>query len=119
LQFGKPMMVDPPGDDVVRSYWFTFPAEQFLVDHAPAEPPVTIEVRTGDQPLVLETVDGRVRAWVGAADDPDAVIAGDPDLVMGTLTGTLELADARKRGLRYEGDPKVLRRVRGLTPPAA
>jgi len=106
-------MTEPPGDDVVRSHWFTFPAEQFLVDHAPEEPPVTIELHTGDQPLVLETVDGQVRARVGTAHEPDAVIAGDPDLVLGTLTGTVELADAKERGLRYEGDPKALRRVSG------
>ena len=119
VQFGAPMMADPPGDDAFRSYWFTFPAEQFLADHAPGEPPVTIEVRAGDQPLVLETVDGRVRARVGTADEPDAVIAGDPQLVLGALTGWLELGDAKKRGLRYEGDPKALRRVRGFTPAAA
>jgi DNA-binding HxlR family transcriptional regulator len=119
VQFGAPMMADPPGDDVFRSRWFTFPAEQFLADHTPDEPPVTIEVRAGDQPLVLETVDGGVRARVGTADEPDAVIAGDPQLVLGALTGWLELADAKKRGLRYEGDPKVLRRVRGFTPAAA
>jgi len=119
VQFGAPMMADPPGDDVFRSHWFTFPAEQFLADHTPDEPSVRIEVRAGDQPLVLETVDGRVRARVGTADEPDAVIAGDPQLVLGALTGRLELAEAKKRGLRYEGNPKALRRVRGFTPAAA
>jgi DNA-binding HxlR family transcriptional regulator len=119
LQFGASKMADPPGDDVVRSHWFTFPAEQFLVDHAPEEPPVTIEVRTGDQPLVLETADGRVRARTGTADEPDAVISGDPQLVMGVLSGGLELAEAKRGGLRYEGDPKALSRVRGFTPAAA
>ena len=46
-------------------------------------------------------------------------IAGDPELVLGTLTGGLELAEAKRRGLRYKGDPKALRRVRGFTPAAA
>jgi DNA-binding HxlR family transcriptional regulator len=119
LEFGVSLMTDPPGGDVVRSYWFTFPAEQFLVDHAPKDPPVTIEVRTGDQPLILETVDGRVRAHPGTADKPDAVIAGEPELVMGVLSGELELVEAKRRGVRYEGDPKTLRRVRGFTPAAA
>ncbi|HLH13997.1 MAG TPA: hypothetical protein VKV16_04355, partial [Solirubrobacteraceae bacterium] len=44
---------------------------------------------------------------------PDAVMSGTPQLVIGVLSGRVELAQARADGLEYEGDPAILRRVRG------
>jgi hypothetical protein len=72
---------------------------------------VTIQVRAGDQPLVIETLDGTVHTRPGPAPDPDAVLTGTPPLIVGVLTGKLDLAAARKAGLKYEGDPETLRRV--------
>jgi hypothetical protein len=87
------------------------PFELFLGDRTPDRPPITIEVRTGDQPMIIETVDGTVRAHPGRAEHPDGVLTGPPELIMPVLTGNLDLADARARGLEYEGDPEILRRV--------
>jgi hypothetical protein len=88
------------------------PVELFLTDHSPDRPPVTIEVQTGTEPMLIETVDGGARTYPGEATDPDAVLSGRPQLVIGVLSGWLELAAAERRGLRYEGDPSVLSRVR-------
>ncbi len=110
-EWGVPFMVEGPGDDAFCSQWLTLPAELFLSDQAPDEPPITIEVRAGNESIVIETIDGGIRAHPGTADQPDAVISGPPHPILGLLSGRLDLARARKRGLKYEGDPGALRRV--------
>ncbi len=114
--WGSRLMGVPTKDDVFRSHWLAMPLGFYLGDHTPDRPPITIEVRSGDHPMIIETVDGTVRIRPGTADHPDAVIAGPPELVMGVLSTKLDLAEARARGLRYDGSPEVLRRVQ---PPAS
>ncbi len=111
-RWGGPLVARPIGDDEFRSHWLVIPIEAHLSDHTPERPPTTIELRTGDEPMLVETVDGRVRARPGKADHPDAVLTGTGSLVIGLLTGRLDLAEAMRRGLQLEGDRKVIDRVR-------
>jgi DNA-binding HxlR family transcriptional regulator len=110
-QWGVPLLGDAPEDDSFRSHWLASPAAIYLSDTTPDRPPITIEVRTGDEPMVIETVDGAVRARPGRAERSDAVLAGPPRVVIDLITGRLDLRKARARGLRYEGDPEVLGRL--------
>ena len=111
-QWGRPLLGGPVGDAEFRSHWLVLPLQLLLTDHTPDAPPVTIEVRSGDQSVVIQTRDGEVRVRPGAAADPDATVTGSPPLVVGLLSGELDLATARARGLEFEGDRAVLRRVR-------
>ena len=112
-QWGMPLLEEAPERAAFRSHWLVVPLEYRLRDHAPERPPITIEVRTGDQPVVIETVDGTVRVHPGTVVDPDAVVSGPPPVVMDVLMRQLDLATARERGLDFEGDPDALRRVTG------
>jgi hypothetical protein len=113
-RWGAPLMADASAEDEFQTHWLELPLEARLADHAPDEPPVTIEVRTGEEPLLIEVADGRVGAHVGSADQADAVLEGPHRLVVGVLAGRLRLEAARMDGLSYEGDPAVLRRVQPL-----
>jgi hypothetical protein len=62
--------------------------------------------------MVIETVDGGIRARPGSAHNPDAVLTGPPQLIIGVLSGRLELEDARRQGLGVDGDSSALSRVR-------
>ena len=107
-----PLMGESRADDEFRSHWLALPLELHLTDRSPGRRPVTIEVRTGDQPVVIETVGGgAVRARPGSAADPDAVLSGPPDAVLGVLMGRLPLAKARARGVRFQGDAAAIQRV--------
>lgn len=110
-RWGGPFMTAERDGDAFRSHWLAFPAEVLLTDRTPDRAPVALEVHAGDEPMVLETADGAVRARRGSAEDPDAVVSGPPRVVLGTLAGLITLADARAQGLRYDGDPGVLRRL--------
>ena len=93
------------------------PLELQLHDQAPDDSPITIEVHTGDQPLVVQTTDGTVRVRPGTASTPDATVSGTPLDVLGVLTGTLDLDTARTRGLEFDGDPETLRRIQPIGAP--
>jgi len=111
-RWGGPLVSRPIGDDEFRSHWLVLPIEAHLIDNTPERPPITIELRTGDEAMLVETIDGRVRARPGKADHPNAVLTGTGSQVIGLLTGRLDLAEAMRRGLRVEGDREVIDRVR-------
>jgi DNA-binding HxlR family transcriptional regulator len=111
-RWGIPYMVaGPDAEDEFRNQWLAWPAELFLADSEPAGPPVAIELRAGEGPMVIETSDGAVRARAGSAEHPDAVLSGAPQVILGVLSGELDLAAARDRGLRFEGDARALARL--------
>lgn len=115
-RWGARFMPEPTGDEVFRSHWLAFPVSEFLRDSEPDGPPATIEVRTGDQPAVIEVDRGQVTTRIGSGCDPDLVLDGDGPTVLGVLSGMLTLADARQLGLRTEGSTGVLRRLQYRVP---
>ena len=116
-RWGLPLMTEQHPKDAVRSHWLAWAIELMLTDHEPKQPPVTIELRTGDRPIVIETRDGAIHTRLGPAQTPDATITGDPKPVLGLLFGMLEPNDAKAAGITFEGDRKTLNRIRGLTTP--
>ena len=110
-RWGAPLMGVPQPNNVFRSHWLVFPFDAYLRDRAPHEKPIAIEVRTGEEPMTIETVDGGVRTRRGVVEKPDAVLEGRPGLILGLLARRFDLAEARKRGLRFKGSQKVLTRV--------
>jgi DNA-binding HxlR family transcriptional regulator len=117
-RWGAPLLKELPDDAVFRSHWLLLPMQFHLADHTPERPPVTVEVRTGEEPLTIETVDGDVRVRTGAATAPDLTISGEPPVVAGLLFGTLDLDTARQRGVTVDGDPSILVRLQPSAAPA-
>ena len=111
-RWGAPLMKEAAPTEAFRSHWIALPIELHLVDRAPNRKPVAIEIDTGGAPLVVETVNGSVRARRGTCDRPDAVVSGRPQIVVAALTGRMTLAEARRRGLRVTGSVKALERIR-------
>jgi len=67
--------------------------------------------RAGEEFVTVETVgDDSVRVESGMAANPDAMIAGSPQQVLALLAGETSLAELQAKGLRYEGDVKLLAR---------
>ncbi len=109
--WGGPLLAQASDDDVFQSHWLTLPAEELLSDRTPGEPPVAIEIRTGDRPVVIEAVDGDVRARPGTAANPDLVLSGPHRVIVRFLAGRLDLLEAQAGGLRSDGDLAALRRL--------
>ena len=114
-RWGGPLLAEAQPDESFRSYWMALPFDLYYVDPEPEGPSVRIELRTGDEPLTIHTEAGRIRAHRGGSERPDAVLTGSPKLVVGLLSGHLGLAEAGRLGLRVDGDPAVLARVRATS----
>jgi len=110
-RWGGPLVARPIDNEEFRSHWLALPLELHLTDHMPEKPPITIEVHTAELPMLVSTKDGGVRVRPGTSDHPDAVITGTPSQVLGVFTKQLDLATAKKRGLKFVGDVGALRRV--------
>jgi DNA-binding HxlR family transcriptional regulator len=114
-RFGVRYMAEPRGDEVFRSHWLSFPASEFLHDSQPSGPPLAIQVRTADEPVVIDVRDGEVTTRGGSVDSPDLELEGEPTVVLGVVAGKLSIAEARRLGLRVNGDAKVLQRLRAAS----
>src|SRR3954447_2798981 len=117
-KWGAPFLSDDFGDDAFRSHWLALPLEIHLGDRVLEGPPATIGVRAGREDLVVELGGGRVRTRARTdADSPDLTLAGPPKLVLGTLMGAIALDDAGERGVEFDGDLEILRRILGEPAP--
>ena len=110
-RWGLPLMTEERPDDAVRSHWLAWALEQMLVDLRPEASAVTIQLLTGDQPILVETGDGTIHTRLGRAEDADATLTGQPRPILGLLLGLVELPDAQARGVEFQGDPTALDRI--------
>jgi len=110
-RWGMPLMAETTSQEEYRSYWLSMPVEQFLTGES-SEIATTIEVRAGEQPMLIEARDGALSTRPGTSEQADAVLSGPPQLVLGLISGALGHDDAISRGLRFEGAPEALARLR-------
>jgi hypothetical protein len=117
VRWGLPLMTEQDPGDAVRSHWLVWALELMLTDRQPDASPVTLELQTGDQPIVIETRDGAIRTRLAPAEHPDATLAGEPRPILGLLLGLLELPQANASGINVQGDPSFLDRIGAQTVP--
>jgi DNA-binding HxlR family transcriptional regulator len=111
-RWGMPLMAEQKPTDAVRSHWVAWALESLLRDHEPDGPPVSVELRTGDQPIAIATRDGGLDVRLGSAENPDAIVTGEPRPVLGVMFGLQDAAAAGAAGVKIEGRPEVLERIR-------
>jgi DNA-binding HxlR family transcriptional regulator len=116
-RWGVPLMSAPAEADAFRSYWLAYPVSLYFGERPGDGSAISIEVRIGEEPTTIETIDGRLNIRPGAARDPQLILSGQPQLIVGTLTGRLALPEAESRGLTYEGDPGALGRLQTRAAP--
>jgi DNA-binding HxlR family transcriptional regulator len=110
-RWGAPLMRDPDPEDAFQSHWLWLPVTLFLADHAPGEPPIVIQVDTEGEPMLIGAEDGEVGIRPGRVERPDATLSGAPQTLLALLSGRLNLAQARRQGLHYKGDGRILERL--------
>jgi DNA-binding HxlR family transcriptional regulator len=111
-RWGIPLMSETTPQEEYRSYWLSLPVQLFLAHSASSCPPTTIEVRAGDQPMLIEAREGAVTTRPGTSEHADAVLSGSPQLVLGVVTGALDLDAAAAGGLHFYGERDALERLR-------
>jgi DNA-binding HxlR family transcriptional regulator len=75
----------------------------------------TVEFRVGDYHFTAEVIDRHLRVERGSADEPAAVISGDPDTIAALVYEDADLAEAISSGrLTVDGDLAAVERFTGL-----
>jgi DNA-binding HxlR family transcriptional regulator len=109
--WGIPLMRETTPQEEYRSYWLSLPVELFLADSSSQGVATTIEVRAGEQPMLIEARDGAITTRPGTSEHADVVLSGPPQLVLGVLTGQLDPDVAAASGFRLDGDRAALERL--------
>src|SRR5262245_39267044 len=110
-QWAAPLMGPQEPDEAYRSHWIEYPMTARFPGEDRSRPDLTIEVRCGERPMTVRSVEGRVRVEPGPAAAPDLVLTGPADAVLGLLTHQLTVEQAMARGLAVTGDARPLRRL--------
>jgi DNA-binding HxlR family transcriptional regulator len=112
-RWGIPLMAETTPKEEYRSHWLQLPVELYLADDSSESEhaPTTIEIRAGDQPMLIEARDGAITTRPGTTEQPDAALSGPPQLVLGVLTGALDPNEAIEQGLAFDGDRQALVRL--------
>jgi DNA-binding HxlR family transcriptional regulator len=110
-RWGVPLMADYQPDDTFRGQWLRLPVRMFLTDHEPDQAPSSIQIRAGDQTVVIDVDAGQVSLRLAADPNADATISGPPPRILALLSGNLSLADAEGQGVQVTGSRKVIQRV--------
>jgi DNA-binding HxlR family transcriptional regulator len=112
-RWAGPLMAQPRGDDEFQPRWMRHMVIARFEGVDALRRDLVVELRCDDDPLTLISVAGRVHLAPGTATDPDIVLSGASEPVVGLLLGRISGAQARSRGVEVRGD---VRRLSGLRP---
>jgi DNA-binding HxlR family transcriptional regulator len=111
-EWGRPLMVAEHEGDVFRAHWLAYAAESFTADGDPEAAPAIVQLISGDKSAVIEVGGGEVRSRVGRNPDAELTLDGPPRLILGLITGMIDLGQATDAGLHATGNLEVLTRLR-------
>lgn len=97
------------GNDRFDPRWSALAIRALLQDRR-ATRSGTLELRLGGNAVTVATTSaGSIRVQGGAAPEAGAIVEGDPELMLGLVSGELTLKEAAGRGLRVRGDSTLAR----------
>jgi DNA-binding HxlR family transcriptional regulator len=104
------MAVERP-DDAFRAQWLAYAPVWFTTDADPGAPRAVIQLIASGEQAVIEIGEGQVTTRTGRAADPDLVLDGPPRVILGLLTGMLDIHGATQLGLTVSGHQHLLARL--------
>jgi DNA-binding HxlR family transcriptional regulator len=110
--WGIPLLADANDHQTFQTHWLVLPLRTDLEDTAPERGPARIQLDADDDSIVVEADGGTVTAHIGKARNPNLVLHGSGRTITQLLFGRITLAQARKRGVKLEGDTRLLHRLR-------
>lgn len=113
-KWAGPLMTGRTKSECARTRWMVLPAQFYLEDRLAAGKDVAIQIDGGDESIVIEALSGEVKVRTGRSADPDVTMTGSPELALGIIMGRLTIAEAKKKGLKIDGDASLLRRLQRL-----
>ena len=111
VRWGTRFMGEVDPDDVFHSGWLVLALRALLTAPTGAGH-ATVLIDTGEEPIVVTVDNGALEVSLGQTDNPDAVVSGPPDAILGYLTGSLSLTAASRQGLKVTGNRNAVTPLR-------
>lgn len=109
--WGAPLLSARKKAEILQAHWLILPLKLYLKDRTPHKPRIGIAVRAGNESIAISVSGGRVDVRLGHTETPAAMVSGKPDTVLRLFTGRVELPEALREGLTWEGALDALERV--------
>ena len=106
VQWGGPLMISGPQDDVFQPQWLAVARDLILHDQQ-AEKPVTVGLAVDDAIVTVRSDADGTQIELDADERPDTVFSAEPQVVLGLASGLLPIDQALAAG-ELDGDEKVL-----------
>jgi DNA-binding HxlR family transcriptional regulator len=115
--WARPQLAEVDEHDSFQSHWLVLPLRFYVQDAEPDAHPVRIQLdNSDDEPVAIEAAQGTVTARIGRSANPNLVLSGPARPIGRVILGRMDLAEARKLGVRTEGDVAILKRLK-IRPP--
>jgi DNA-binding HxlR family transcriptional regulator len=114
--WGMPLLASADENESFQTHWLILPLRTDLEDTAPERGPIQIQLDADDEPIVVTAADGTVTAHIGTARSPDLTLHGSGRTITRLMLGRINITEARKQGLKLDGDTQLLKRLRAHTP---
>ncbi|MEO7555804.1 MAG: helix-turn-helix domain-containing protein [Acidimicrobiales bacterium] len=111
-RWAGPLMAQPRDEDHYRPGWVRHMVAARFDGYDPERQDMVVELSTDDDTVTLESQSGRVHLRSGRAPDPDVILSGPIEAVVGLLLGRIDDALAAERGVTTRGATHVLAGLR-------
>ena len=110
-RWGLNLLGAPRQVDDLQPTWAMVALQSSLQPEAASWPRETYEFRVDGELFHVRVEGGEAEARQGRATDPDLIVSGDTEALLGVATGRLASAEAVETGaIRIEGDREALAR---------
>ncbi len=111
-RWAGPLMAEPRGDDHFQTSWIHHMVIARFEGHDPDRHDLTVELCVDEEVFTLKSSDGHVTLTPGRAIDPDVILTGPTEPVVGCLLGRISPRDAQNAGVAIRGSTSKLRGLR-------
>lgn len=112
-RWAGPLMARPRGEDHFQTSWLHHMVIARFDGYDPKRTDLIVELSTDDDVFALESRAGRVQLTTGRAREPDVILTGPTEPVVGTLLGRITPDQARQSGVAIRGP---VHKLQGLRP---
>ena len=110
-RWGLKLLGTPRQEDDLQPAWAMVALQSSLQTEAASGPRETYEFRVDEELFHVRVEGGEAEARQGRATDPDLIVSGDTETLLGVAAGRLAPAEAVETGaVRVEGDREALAR---------
>lgn len=107
-RWAGPLMAQPRGDDHFQLHWLHHMVIARFDGHDPNRTDLTVELSTDNEVFTVESLNGYVTLTEGRASEPDIVLTGPTEPVVGYLLGRISSDEAMAAGVSVRGSASKL-----------